>query len=95
MEDLTNTTPEERFTKIENLLAAMAEHRARHDEDIHQIRQTQKSTEKVILRTLETHRMTAQILLTLAGAQKATEERLNALREDLDRLMRGPDADPA
>ena len=27
-------TPEERFTKIENLLAAMTEHHAKHDEQI-------------------------------------------------------------
>ena len=102
MEDHSNMTPEERFTKIENLLAAMTEHQARHDEDIRQIRQTQKqvwqtqkTSEKVILKTAEIHRATAQLLLTLAEAQKTTERRLNALKADLDRFMRGPDADPA
>lgn len=88
MEDRTRMTPDERFTKIENLLAAMTEHQARHDEDIRQIHQTQKTSAQIL-------RTTAELLLTLAGAQKATEERLDAVKADMDRLMRGPEADPA
>ena len=30
-------TPEERFTRIENFIDTMAEHRARHDEDLRQL----------------------------------------------------------
>jgi len=88
MKDRTNMTPEERFTKIENLLAAMTEHQARHDEDIRQIHETQKASAQIL-------RTTAELLLTLTGAQKATEQRLNALQADLDRLMRGPEPGPA
>ena len=40
----TPMTPEERFTKIENLLEAMAEHQAHHDEDIRELRSMQKRT---------------------------------------------------
>ena len=36
-------TPEERFTRIENFMDTMAEHQARHDEDIRELRTLHKS----------------------------------------------------
>ena len=35
-------TPEERFTRIENFMDTMAEHQARHDEDIRELRTLHK-----------------------------------------------------
>ena len=77
-------TPEERFTKIENFLstvaehpAHMADHQARHDKDIGELREIQKGVGLAILKVTEAHH--------------ATEEKLNALIDTVDRIIRRQD----
>ena len=67
-------TPEERFTKIENFLSTVAEHQAHHDEDIRELRQMQKGMTLAITKVAE--------------AQQVTAQKLNALIDTVDRIIR-------
>ena len=94
-------TPEERFTRIENFLrtvaeqhARMNEHQLRHDHDIQEIhailKETQKGTALAIAKIAEAQRRTAQAHRQTGEAQLVTEEKLNALIETVDRIVRRP-----
>ena len=88
-------TPEERFTRIENFLSTVAEHQAhiaeqqaqmlghqsRHDKEIQDLRQMQKSMTLAITKVADAHRATEE-------AQKITEQKLNALIDTVDRIIR-------
>ena len=80
-------TPEERFTRIENFLSTVTEHQAhmagnqaRHDEDIREIRQFQKSMTIAITKVAEAHRQTEE-------AQRLTERSLKSLIDKVDRIV--------
>lgn len=103
--------PEQRFTRIENLLSIMTEHearfdemleaqRVRHDKEISEIRElqnafatgmirlqeSQQTTDKKVQALTETVRVNAE---ANAEAQRVTEEKLNALIDIVDRIIRG------
>ena len=88
-------TPEERFTKIENFLSAvaehqahMAEHRARHDKEIQDLRDMQKSMTLAITKVAEAQRRTADAHRRTEETQQVTEKKLNALIDTVDRIIR-------
>ena len=88
-------TPEERFTKIENFLSAVAEHQAhtaehqaRHDEQIQDLREMQKGMTLAITKVAEAQRRTADAHRATEEAQKITEQKLNALIDTVDRIIR-------
>ena len=77
-------TPEQRFTKIENFLSTVAEHQAKQTEEIQELRRMHKSLVVAV----------GKIAETLSEAQRATDEKLNALIDTVDRIVRrnGKDA---
>lgn len=77
-------TPEQRFTKIENFLGAVAEHQAKQVEEIQELRRMHRSLVVAV----------GKIAETLTEAQRATDEKLNALIDTVDRIVRrnGKDA---
>jgi uncharacterized coiled-coil DUF342 family protein len=89
-------TPEERFTTIENLLAALTEAQARNEAQLEAHNATIDKQNAgirdlvVVSRTLVDAQMktTAQIG-ELRETQRATEEKLHILIETVDRLIRG------
>lgn len=96
-------TPEERFTKIENLLAALTESQVRHDAIIDKqsaaIEKQHEGLQQLVLvsRTLidSQLKVTAQIsalsaeIDKLKDRQQATDDKLHALIETVDRIIRG------
>ena len=81
-------TPEERFTRIENFLstvaehqAHMSEHQANHDQDIKELREIQKGVSIAIMKVAEAHH--------------ATEEKLSALIDTVDRIIRSQGGNPS
>jgi hypothetical protein len=79
-------TPEQRFTKIENFLATVAEHQAhmgevhrRHDEEIQELRQLHKGLTVAVGK--------------IAEAQRVVQERLAALIETVDRIIQSKEAE--
>jgi chromosome segregation ATPase len=95
-------TPEERFTKIENALQALTETQARHDTQIGglitQVEKQNAGIEKqnagirdliVVSRTLmDTISKLGETVAELSEAQKHTDEKLNALIDTVDRIVR-------
>lgn len=95
-------TPEERFTRMENLASTLREGQALHEADVREIREIQKKTDAVLLklagnqqgmaesqlRMAESHSRLADSQDKLAKAQAETEAKLNALIETVDRLIR-------
>jgi ribosomal protein S11 len=67
-------TPEERFTLIENTLKYAAELHAQNAEDIQKLQELNKGVVVAIAK--------------LAEGQRATEEKLHALIETVDRIIR-------
>ena len=65
---------EERFTKIENYLSTVTEHQAHHAEEIRELRKMQKGVFTAIGK--------------VAQAQRITGEKLYALIETVDRIIR-------
>jgi transcriptional regulatory protein LevR len=79
-------TPEEqRWTKIENALNALAEHVGRHDEEMAEIRSSQKVMTLAIAKLAEEQRSSYRELREL---HRDTEEKLNALIATVDRIIR-------
>lgn len=82
-------TPEERFTKIENLMAAVIESQAKHEAGIREL--------IVVSRTLIDSQLAATAQISALAAeidklkdrQQATDDRLHALIETVDRIIRG------
>jgi hypothetical protein len=88
-------TSEERFTRIENALSAVAEHQPRHAEDIQQLREMQKGMVVAITRVVETQQrsmeaqqLTDAKLRELTDTQQITEQKLHALIDTVDRIIR-------
>ena len=69
-------SPEERFTKIENALGALAEHQVQHAEDIRELRQLQKGLVVAVGKIAEGQRETDQKLNALIAVQLETEQKL-------------------
>jgi ABC-type transporter Mla subunit MlaD len=81
-------TPEERFTKMENLLATVIENQAKHDagiRDLIAVSRTVVDSQKQT--TAQIDALTSDIS-ELREAQKATEDTLHALIETVDRIIR-------
>ena len=74
-------TPEERFTKIENALQTLTDVQVKHDEGIRQLITVSRTLVDAQLRT------DAQIK-ELREVQKHTDEKLNALIDTVDRIIR-------
>ena len=95
-------TPEERFTKIETAIQALTETQARHDTQIGglitQVEKQNAGIEKqnagirdliVVSRTLmDTVSKLGETVAELSEAQKHTDEKLNALMDTVDRIVR-------
>jgi len=73
-------TPEEPFTKIENLLHTIMEIRAKHEGDIAELKGSQKKTDEQI-------RLLAQSMNRLSDMQERTEARLSSLIEHVDGVV--------
>src|SRR6516225_3254751 len=102
-------TPEERFTKMENLLAAVTENQAKHDAGIRDliavsrtvVDSQKQTTAQINALTSDLSQLRGAIddlregqkelqegQKELREAQKATEDKLHALIETVDRIIR-------
>jgi hypothetical protein len=88
-------TPEERFTKIENLLATVTENQLRHDAAIRDLIVVSRTTLNAIAELLEgqkelqeSHRNLQESQMGLQESQKATDEKLHILIQTVDRIIR-------
>jgi hypothetical protein len=95
-------TPEERFTKIENVLETLTENHLRHDAAIRDLIVVSRTTLNAIGELREGHKElqeTSRILqvsiqklhesqIELQESQKATEDKLHVLIETVDRIIR-------
>ena len=83
---------EERFIKIENALGVLAEHQARHAEEISELRAMQKVMTLAIAKSAEIQQASARKIdegmKELREAQRITEEKLHALIDTVDRIIR-------
>ena len=91
---------EDRFNRLEQALAELAEAQKRTEERVEQLSEAQKRTEEALRALAEAQRRTEervnqlekrmdrleQIVAELAEAQKRTEERLNRLEETVEKL---------
>jgi hypothetical protein len=81
-------TPEERFTKMESVLAAVIESQAKHDagiRDLIAVSRTVVDSQKQTTAQIDALRSD---ISELREAQKATEDKLHALIETVDRIIR-------
>ena len=81
-------SPEERFTLIENTLKYAAELHAQHAEDML----------KLSKRTADLHELHKGLVVAigkLAEVQRATDEKLHALIETVDRVIRERETPPS
>jgi hypothetical protein len=74
-------TPEERFTKIENLLATLTENQLRHETAIRDLIVVSRTTLNSIGELREAQK-------GLQEAQKLTDDKLHILIETVDRIIR-------
>lgn len=74
-------TPEERFTKMENVLAAVIESQAKHEAAIRDLIVVSRTTLDAIGELRESQK-------ELREAQKLTEDKLHILIETVDRIIR-------
>jgi hypothetical protein len=92
-------TPEERLTKIENALQSLTENQARHDAAIRDLilvsrtfLESQKETAAQIQELRQEFRQelrqTQQAQQALFEQQRSTEEKLHALIDTVDRIIR-------
>jgi predicted house-cleaning noncanonical NTP pyrophosphatase (MazG superfamily) len=83
---------DERFIKIENALGVLAEHQARHAEEISELRAMQKVMTLAIAKSAEIQQASARKIdegmKELHEAQRITEEKLHALIDSVDRIIR-------
>ena len=73
-------TPEQRLTKIENLLLTITDIQAKHEDEIGQLKDSQKKTDEQL-------RLLAQSMNRLSDMQERTEARLISLIEHVDRVV--------
>jgi hypothetical protein len=81
-------TPEERFTKIENLLATVTENQLRHDAAIRDLIVVSRTTLNAIGELLEGQKGLQESQIGLQESQKATDDKLHILIETVDRIIR-------
>ena|SRR2546422_9253560 len=92
-------TTEERWTKIENALNTVAERQARHDDDIAELRASQKVMNLALAKAAEMQQAGVREsregmkelregMKELSEAQRITEEKLHALIDTVDRIIR-------
>jgi hypothetical protein len=95
-------TPEERFTKLENLLATLTENQLSHDAAIRdlivvsrttlnaigELREGQKELQESHRKLQESHRKLQESQMGLQESQKATDDKLHILIETVDRIIR-------
>jgi hypothetical protein len=81
-------TPEERFTKIENLLATLTENQLRHDAAIRDLIVVSRTTLNAIGELLEGQKGLQESQMGLQESQKATDDKLHILIETVDRIIR-------
>jgi hypothetical protein len=92
-------TPEERFTKIENALNAVAEYQARHAGEMEDLRAIHKVLALALSKTAEMQQASTKEfregmnqfregMKELRETQRTTEEKLNALIDTVDRIIR-------
>ena len=74
-------TPEERFTKIENALGAVAENQGKHDAAIQGLIRVSRTL-------IESQQKTDEQIKELREAQKETDDKLNTLIATVDRIIR-------
>jgi len=87
---------EERFLKIENALSVLAEHQARHAEEISELRAMQKVMTLAIAKAAEMQQTTArnldvgikQLREEIRESQRITDEKLHVLIDTVDRIIR-------
>jgi soluble cytochrome b562 len=97
---------DERFIKIENALGVLAEHQARHAEEISELRAMQKVMTLAIAKSAEIQQASSRKIdegmkesregmkelregiKELREAQRITEEKLHALIDTVDRIVR-------
>jgi predicted transcriptional regulator len=83
---------DERFIKIENALGVLAEHQTRHAEEISELRAMQKVMTLAIAKSAEIQQASARKIdegmKELREAQRITEEKLHALIDSVDRIIR-------
>ena len=96
-------TPEERFTKIENILVTITQLQTRHDEaiarhdaeietqnaGIRDLIVVSRSLVDTVSRLSEAQLRTDAQIKELRQAQEHTDEKLNALIETVDRFIQG------
>src|SRR5207247_11263303 len=88
-------TPEERFTKIENVIHALTETQARHDTQIEKQNAGIRDLIVVSRTVLDSQKQTTVQIQALTSemrqlreAQQATDEKLHILIETVDRIIR-------
>jgi ABC-type transporter Mla subunit MlaD len=80
-------TPEQRFTKIENLLQTITEIQARHEGDFAELKESQKELKESQKKTDEQISRLAESMNRLSDMQERTEFRLVSLIEHVDRVV--------
>ena len=79
-------TPEERLTKIENLLHTLTENQVQFHVEINVLKESQKeTTDQIHALTTQMKALTASVS-RVSAAQEATEERLQRLIDHVDRI---------
>ena len=73
-------TPEQRLTKIENLLQTITEIQVKHEGETGELKESQKKTDEQL-------RLLAVSLNRLSDMQERTEARLTSLIEHVDRVV--------
>ena len=88
-------TSEKRFIRIENLFSTLTEHQVQHAYEIAELREMQKGVVVVIGKAAETQRAIADRQQAMAEKQQAlseaqlvTEQKLAALIDIVDRIIR-------
>ena len=99
---MQDMTPEERFTRIENFLATVAEFQskqaeiqARHDAEIDKHNTAIRDLIAISRTLIDSHKLTAseisqlrESIAELRDRQEATDEKLHILIETVDRIIR-------
>jgi hypothetical protein len=91
-------TPEERFTRIENLLSALTEHQAQHKEqmaaheaihnkEIAELRDMQKAIAAGMIELQQTQRVTEQELRALAESTRTLDKELREAQKTTEEKL--------
>jgi len=90
-------TPEERFTRIENLLQSLTENVVQHDTQIEKLNAGIQNLIVVSRTVVDSQQQVTAQIQGLTEAQRHTDDKLNALiqvvdrlTENINRLSRGP-----